>query len=118
MAHAPEKMERREDWYKVHVKIQNTIIAERIDVDIDFDALRLQLAYIENEHGDTYSKFRIEVTTESEYYGNESTHYYVYGWRHETDEEFGARCAERANHAARVLAQERKEYNRLANKFS
>jgi hypothetical protein len=116
MPHKPKELTRNEGWYKVFIEKSKHGIT--VNPDVCFADLRADLDSIEREYGDTHSKFKIDVTTEHEYYnGEESTHYYVYGWRHETDKEFDARCAVQVKHDTQIADRERKEYERLAKKF-
>lgn len=112
-----QKMKRNEGWYKVFMKGAYNKYGVTVYPDASFDDLRDDLASIETEYGDTHSKFKIYVDIESDYGGGDTTYYYVYGWRKETDEEYDARCAYRLKWDAEAADHERIEYERLAKKF-
>jgi hypothetical protein len=117
MAHKSKKMERHEGWYKVFIK-GSTKHGVTIDPDVSFADLRSDLESIESEYGDTHSKFRGEKDIDYGYPGeSDTTHYYVYGWRKETDKEFAARCAAQEKQDTQAVDRERAEYERLAKKF-
>jgi hypothetical protein len=117
MTHKSKKLERYEGWYQVFVEDTNSGV--EVDPDVDFESLRADLDSIEREYGDTHSKFKIQTEVESGWYGDrDTTHYYVYSWRLETDEEFEARCTAQENRAAQDVNRERAEYDRLSKKFA
>jgi hypothetical protein len=110
-------MKRIEGWHKVF--IPNSNVGVTICPDTSFEELRADLDSIESEFGDTHSKFKIEVTSESDWYGgSDTTYYYVYGWRHETDTELELRRQAQKIHDSEVVDREREEYERLAKKFA
>jgi hypothetical protein len=116
MTRKPKSLTRNEGWYKVCIK--GSTHGVTIDPDVSFEDLRSRLDYIEREYGDTHSKFRGEEDIDYGYPGeSDTTHYYVYGWRLETDKEFDARCATQVKHETQIADRERAEYERLAKKF-
>jgi hypothetical protein len=116
MAREPKKLTRNEGWYKVCIKGSKHGVM--VCPDVSFDSLRADLDSIESNYGDTHSKFKIEKDIDYGYPGEtDHTYYYVYGWRHETDEEFTARCAAQEKRDAQDVDRERAEYDRLAKKF-
>jgi hypothetical protein len=118
MAHEFKKLTRNEGWYKVHMKGDDGKHGVTVDPDVCFADLRADLDSIEREYGDTHSEFRIDKEVESGWYGDhDSVYYYVYGWRHETEKEFEARCVVQERHDTQIVDRERAEYERLAKKF-
>ena len=118
MTRKPKELTRNEGWYKVHMKGDDGKHGVTVNPDVCFADLRADLDSIEREYGDTHSEFRIDKEVESGWYGDhDSVYYYVYGWRHETDKEFEARCATQVKHDTQIADRERAEYERLAKKF-
>jgi hypothetical protein len=109
-------MKRIEGWHKVF--IPNSNVGVTIYPDTSFEELRADLDSIENEYGETHDKFKIDVTTEYGRHGDsDTTHYYVYGWRYETNTELELRRQAQKIRDSEVVDRERKEYERLAKKF-
>jgi hypothetical protein len=116
MTRKPKELTRNEGWYKVCIRGSKHGVT--VDPDVCFADLRVEFDSIEREYGDTHSEFRLDKEVESGWYGDsDTTHYYVYGWRLETDKEFAARCATQVKHDTQIADRERAEYERLAKKF-
>jgi hypothetical protein len=116
MTRKPKTLERRVGWHQVFIT-GSTKHGVEVDPSVSFDDLRADLDSIESTYGDTYSQFRIDEVEEYGYHGSASLHYYVYGWRTETDKEYEVRCADQVKYDIQTAERERKEYERLAKKF-
>jgi hypothetical protein len=117
MTRKSKKLTRNEGWYKVCIKGSKHGVT--VDPDVSFEDLRSRLDYIESEYGEAYSKFKISKEIESGWYGDsDTTYYYVYGWRLETDKEFDARYAAQVKRDTQIVDRERVEYDRLSKKFA
>ncbi len=110
MARKRKELERREGWYRVQEGAGEGRRYIEWDVTIDlqyggmeFDRLREELNQIEQEHGDEFEKFRLEVEMEAyPYEDGKSPQCYVRGWRKENDAEYQARLDEDALRKARL----------------
>jgi hypothetical protein len=125
MARKRKELERREGWYHVKEGAGKGRRYVEWDVTLDlqyggmeFDQLREELARIEQEHGDEFEKFSLEVEMEADpYEDREWPRCYVRGWRKENDAEYQARLDEDAQRKARQEAWERQQYEALKKKF-
>jgi hypothetical protein len=87
-----------------------------ISCGIEFSEVRKRLNEIEKDHGDKFTKFKIESVDENDYDGIITTTH-VYGWRFETDEEFADRIQQIKDREEYNLAREQSEFRRLSEKF-
>lgn len=117
------KHKKLEGWYHVtesggpkgRIKTWNVSFSN-FTYGAEFSEFRKRMEEIEKDHGERFSKFKIETVKEVEWDDVIITNY-VYGWRFETDEEFSERMQQIKDREDYNLARDQAEFRRLSEKF-